>query len=109
MNTQPFYNTIGLSGDSLIDSNEKALKQEQTILKVFKEFPNARFTPYDVQYNVKRIYGIDYLITSVRRALTNLTYCDHPKLIKSEKAEGKGIYKVPNHVWTLNRGNNAFS
>lgn len=94
-----FFNTVSLSGVALVDATVRAMKQDEVILSIFKEYPRTAFTPFDIQYNVKRIYDKDYPITSVRRSLSNLT--DQGKLSKSEKAEGKGIYKVANHKWAL--------
>lgn len=98
---QSFFNTVKLSGNELTVANTKACKQSELILKVFKEYPTMKFTPFDVQYNVKMIYGKDYPITSVRARLTTLTQGIDAPLMKSETAEGKGIYKSPNHKWQL--------
>lgn len=95
-----FFNTTSLQGDALVVATKKAIGQSELILKVFKAYPTAKFTPFDVHYNIQRIYGKDYPITSVRARMTVLT--DNGHLIKSEKAEGMGIYKVSNHRWQLN-------
>lgn len=95
-----FFNTTALQGDVLLVANKKACHCADYILKVFKEYPNTGFTPFDVQYNVKRIYGKDFPVTSIRARMTVLT--NGGTLIKSHTAEGKGIYKVPNHKWQFN-------
>jgi hypothetical protein len=97
-----FFNTTGQTGEDLVKSNDKSLNQNELILKVFKEFSNNKFTPFDILYNIQRIYGRDFPITSVRRGITTLT--EQGLLVKSDKAESKGIYKVPNHSWKLNTG-----
>lgn len=99
MQTQ-FFNTTSLSGCALVEATVRAYKQDDIILSIFQEYPSIRFTPFDIQSNVKRIYGKDYPITSVRRGINTLT--SEGFLTKSEKAEGKGIYKMPNHRWQLN-------
>lgn len=95
-----FFNTVSLQGNELTVANQKACNQSELILKVFREYPTMKFTPFDVQANILRIYGKDYPVTSVRARMTTLT--DKGSLIKSETAEGKGIYKVANHKWQLN-------
>lgn len=95
-----FFNTTNLQGNELVVANQKACNCADYILKVFREYPNMKFTPFDVHYNIQRIYGKDYPITSVRARMTTLT--ENGDLIKSEKAEGKGIYSVANHKWQLN-------
>ena len=95
-----FFNTTSQRGSELLNSQAKATNQNEIILQIFKEYPTIKLTPFDVQYNVKRIYGKDYPITSVRRSLTTLT--DKGDLIKSDKATAKGIYRVANHSWKLN-------
>ena len=94
-----FFNSIGISGAALVEATVRAYKQNEVILTVFQEYPHIKFTPFDIQSNVKRIYGKDYPITSVRRSINTLT--EKGLLTKSEKAEGKGIYKVANHKWQL--------
>lgn len=97
-----FFNTIGAQGNELKAATQQACKLADLILKVFKEYPRMKFTPFDVQHNIKRIYGKVYPITSVRARMTELSRGVDPELIKSEKAEGKGIYLVANHKWQLN-------
>lgn len=91
-----FYNTIGLKGQELRKANVKALTQEELIYKVFSSNPKESFTPAEIH---KAIGEITCPLTSVRRAITNLT--KKGKLTQTEN-QRQGIYGKPNNCWTLN-------
>lgn len=78
-----------------------AKEQDKFILEIFKASPNIWYTPFQIQeiaeLNEKRME-----ITSVRRAITNLT--DRGVLIKSEKAAFLGKFNKKNHGWKYNNG-----
>ncbi|MBW4889847.1 hypothetical protein KXQ82_08975 [Mucilaginibacter sp. HMF5004] len=73
-------------------------KQEDLILMIFKTHYGEWLTPAQVRAIMCAITGTDALITSVRRAITNLT--KQAKLVKSENAIAKGPHGAANHVWT---------
>jgi hypothetical protein len=73
-------------------------KQEELILMIFKTHFGEWLTPSQVRSIMCAITGTDALITSVRRAITNLT--KKQKLIKSENATTMGPHGAANHVWT---------
>jgi Fe2+ or Zn2+ uptake regulation protein len=77
MNT--YYNTNNEVGEELETSKERALRQQNRILSYFQTFPKENFSPQDVW---KALYGDKTPITSVRRAITNLTAAG--KLIKTD-------------------------
>lgn len=88
-----YYNTNNEVGDELDTSKEKALRQQNRILSYFQTFPDQSFSPEEV-YNA--LYSDNTPLTSVRRAITNLT--DAGKLIKTD------IFKVSSfgkkaHSW----------
>lgn len=64
-----FYNTTGLSGDELKDKRKKVAGQTAKILKLFEDHPHTLFTPWQVYYH----FGQQLMITSIRRAITDLT------------------------------------
>lgn len=92
-----FYNTIDLKGQELRKANAKALTQEELIHKVFKSNPKESFTPAEIH---KAIGEISCPLTSVRRAISNLT--KDGKLIQTEE-QRQGIYGKKNYCWKLNK------
>lgn len=92
MQTDPFYNTINLAGEELKGAQANSSKQQQMIFDLFKKWRIA-MTPSDVWLQFKQ-----WPITSVRRAITNLT-----KSGKLEKmGEMKmGLYGKPEHKWKI--------
>lgn len=87
-----FHNTIDLVGDELEKENINCSKQEDRILKLFE----GKMSPFEVMEKYNKIYSA-IPITSVRRAITNLT--ERGKLIKLDKEFKTGEYGKPNHLW----------
>lgn len=97
--TPGFFNTTRLTGDELKVRRDHAYKQENIILDYFKEHPEEEFTPFDISRNV---VGIEVTpITSIRRAITNLT--NRGLLIKTDTRR-KGIYGHLNYCWQYKGG-----
>ena len=94
--SQPFYNTTGLAGEQLERRIEQAESQEEAVEALFEAHPAAALTPFEVQRAV--LPGSP--ITSVRRAITNLT--DQGVLRKTDHQK-EGPYGDPNYTWTLAR------
>jgi len=90
-----YYNTTDLVGDDLAERIANAASQENKVRRFFEAHPEKRFTPFEVKDAV--FEGVP--ITSVRRAITNLT--DEGVL---EKLDNKrdGEFGEPNHLWQLN-------
>ena len=63
-----FFNTIKETQQTLKNSNQKAATQEETIMDIFRNDPEALHTPNDVA----RISGLNCPLTSIRRAMSNL-------------------------------------
>jgi len=91
-----FYNIINASGDTLHAFETNAQSQEEIILNFFKEHPVTAYTPATIHKTVLPKAPI----TSVRRAMTNLT-----KAYQLEKTDiqGQGDYDKPNYMWRLVR------
>lgn len=95
-----FHNTIDAEGEELRKREHTAKKQDYLILNVFKRHSQSRFTAFMV---------LDLLqmpdnkpkppITSVRRAMTNLTKEGY--LIKTQEQKEER-YGVKNYLYTLN-------
>lgn len=93
-----YHNTNKEAGQEHQQSVTKASKQEEIILAYFKLHPAEELTPFEVQEAVA-LTGVP--ITSIRRAMSNLTFKD--KLIKT-KNQKDGIYKnKKNFCWKLNK------
>jgi hypothetical protein len=90
-----YYNTTGLSGSVLVEYGNKVLAQDETIERFFRARPGQSFTPCDVWGCV----ATGTPLTSVRRSMNTLT--KRGVLVKTE-AKKIGLYKHPNHLWTLN-------
>lgn len=91
-----FYNTIEASGQQLIDFEQKAQTQEELILSCFKQYNKTDVTPDEVQ-DLLRLFNTP--ITSIRRAITNLT--KQGKLIKTTN-QRKGRYGKMTYAWKIN-------
>ncbi len=85
-----FYNTTHLSGETLEKEHEQAVTQQDLIMKVFTD--GCHHTPFDIMDR------LGYPITSIRRAITNLT--DAGKLEKTQLWK-EGGYGKRNHTWVI--------
>ena len=89
-----FYNTVNLEGTELKTARRRATRQEDIILAFFQTWPYAHFSPYEV-WNV---FKDDMLITSVRRAITDLK--NEGKLEKTD-IKVPGPYGMPNYAYRV--------
>lgn len=81
----------------------KAREQEQAVLRFFREHPGA-WSPSQVH---ARVFSDRVPLTSVRRAMTNLSDADRcpesgPPLRKTEERVD-GPFGRPEHLWEINR------
>ena len=91
-----YFNTTHLTGKILTDFRRKAKNQEEKILAEFLLFPWMEVSPSKIQ---ELVFPTNWPpITSVRRALTNLTKAGD--LIKTEK-QTNGRYGRPEYKWRL--------
>tara|TARA_R110002012_G_C11575404_1_gene604830 strand:+ start:285 stop:602 length:318 start_codon:yes stop_codon:yes gene_type:complete len=88
-----FYNTTSEKGQELKESHKKARSQEELIYSYFLTYGNP-LSPSQVLEKLK----LNCPITSVRRAITNLTL--ENKIIKTDE-KVKGIYGKSEHLWRL--------
>jgi len=91
-----FYNTINLHGEDLKIAQYRANSLQAKILDYFLARPEKRLTPPEVQ---NKMGENNRPLTSIRRALTNLTTDGH--LIKTGEMS-LGPYGAPNFKWRLN-------
>ena len=88
-----FYNTTHETGSTLKESHHKAISQESRILNYFLMFGRPLSPSMILQQ-----MSLNCPITSVRRALTNLTLDN--KLIKTDEY-AIGDYGKREHLWRL--------
>ena len=89
-----YYNTNRESGDTLAPSVTQARNQRLTILAFFERHPDTLFAPHEIQRRVLPTAPL----TSVRRAMTNLT--EEGRLEKTHEME-RGSYGKQVHRWRL--------
>ena len=85
-----FYNTINAEGETLNLFHHQAETQTEAILRLFKQkmslSPGQVFNHFDGRYP----------ITSIRRAITDLTTLGH---LEKTELQIKGLYNKPEYVW----------
>lgn len=96
--TTLFYNTVQLTAPELLAQETKAKCQEELVLETYT-IMNAPMTPFDVAKFIEVKFQKIFPITSIRRAITNLT--QQGKLRKSGSYR-KGQYGLKNNTWRLN-------
>jgi hypothetical protein len=88
-----YFNTNAENGGALSVSKERAIRQQNRILSFFMSFPGQNFTPEEIH---KALYGDNTPLTSVRRAITNLTQAG--KLVKTDDMKVSSFGKKT-HSW----------
>lgn len=94
-----FYNTIDLTGQELEKAKAQTLKQEELIATIFKKNCHKEISPSQILDIVNKHYGLNWPLTSIRRAITNLT--EENALVKLQTMK-EGIYGKPEHLWKFN-------
>lgn len=90
-----FFNTIELSGKDLAEAEANARNQEQRILYLFKFYKSGTPSQMSNRYD-KRWPSVP--ITSIRRAITNLTENNYLEMTDQMYP---GLYGKPEHSWQL--------
>ena len=88
-----FYETIEQTSSALKESNKKTRKQEELIFDLFVK-RNQPLSPSMVLSES----GLNCPITSIRRAMTDLTNSGH--IVKTDR-QVRGMYNKPEHLWEL--------
>ena len=91
-----YFNTTKSAGAERRHYEAKAVNQEDEILDFFHNATEARYTPSEVLAQVFTRKPVP--LTSVRRAMTNLT--EQGKLVKCDK-QRPGPFGRPEHLWEL--------
>jgi hypothetical protein len=96
-----FHNTTESQGKDLFDYEQKALSQEEKILLFFRawdeQVPGAVCTPS----RINELVLPEAPLTSVHRAMTNLTKAG--MLVKTD-TQKEGMYGRPEYLWKLRGG-----
>ena len=92
-----YYNTNDETGETLHSSRDTATKQEDLILAIFETYPNEGLTPFDIE-DFAHDQEVSWPITSIRRAITDLTNAG--KLTKTNTKK-LGKYGKFVHTWKL--------
>ena len=88
-----YFNTNNESGEDLSSSRGKAMSQQDFILDSIRSHPTRTFSPHDLEWLCP-----DSPITSIRRAISNLTEAGY--LEKTDKMV-MGPYGKKVHTWRL--------
>ena len=88
-----YYNTVNESGRMLDDYTAKAMTQEDRILEYYRNHRHLAFSPTQIQ-GALCMHGVP--ITSIRRAITNLT--NRGELVKTGK-KARGMYGRDEYCW----------
>ena len=96
-----FFNTIDENPDELAKSQAQALTQEQRIMSCFNQYEKPLSPSM-----VLSISGLNCPITSIRRAMTNLS--DNGKLEKTKEFV-MGNYGKKEHLWQLPQKPESYS
>jgi len=95
-----FYNTNQLKGNALREAVRNARNQQEAILTYYLHRREA-FSPSEIMQKMQAV-GKLWPITSIRRAITDLTNAGH--LVKTEELV-KGMYDMQEHKWIINPRN----
>ena len=95
-----YYNTNQETGSNLKSSRSKTETQEKVVYELFTMNRNSYITPYEVSeaLSAMRMLGANAPITSIRRAMTNLTI--EGKLTKTSRRK-MGPYGKKCFCWKL--------
>ena len=88
-----FYQTTNQTDSALKESNKKTRKQEDLIYSLFVKC-NRPLSPSMVLSQS----GLNCPITSIRRAITDLTNLG--RIVKTDR-QVRGMYNKPEHLWEL--------
>ena len=93
-----YFNTTNSSGAQLQQYQGTAKAQEAHILKIFQNRVGYAFAPSEVRAMVVSVVQADVPITSIRRAMTNLTTAGQLEKTSQQKP---GPYGRPEYLWRL--------
>jgi hypothetical protein len=98
-----FHDTVPIEEERLPEARKRAARQKEAVLDYFRQRYSMSFTPMEIWKEVNHITtGTSILLTSVRRAISDLT--KEGKLTKCDYSERReGGYGHPNRTWRYTR------
>ena len=98
-----FHDTVPLAEEELPQAREKAGRQKDKILTIFRCNPTLWYTPYQIQDIYRIVYGETILITSVRRSITDLTHEGTGRIRKGSYSDQvREKWHTKNNRWRYN-------
>ncbi len=91
------YNTTNKTGEALKNAQQRTLSQEEKIMNFARSTDMAMFSPSLV---CQLVFSIRTPLTSVRRAMTDLT---SKGLLEKTSHQTEGLYGEPEYCWKLKR------
>jgi hypothetical protein len=97
-----FHDTVPAPIELLSKYRKKAVRQKEIVLQFFRDRYSMNFTPAEVFEGISLTENNCILLTSVRRAISDLT--KEGKLTKCDYSERReGGYGHPNRTWRYTR------
>jgi len=96
-----YHNTSEVSGQVLDKYERKAKTQDELIMAFIKLGVRINWTPSEIEAHVRYMYDKHWPITSIRRALSNLT---KRGLLQKLNTQRNGPHNRPEHCWSLPSG-----
>ena len=91
-----YYNTNKLTSEECHEARKKCGRQEESILRLM----NARYgVPMSPEEVLNALRWVNTPLTSVRRAITNLTEKGY---LRKTNLMVMGMYGKPTHTWVVN-------
>ncbi len=100
------HDTTNLSREDLVLAERRAVKLEDHIQKFFTSFWSQNIPPHKVKKHLDKLLNQDVLLTSVRRALSNLT---RDGILEKMDVKVPGPHGSPVHCWRLKPQDGLFS
>ena len=93
-----YHTRNAIPQEELKTGEQRAANQSAIILQFFRDNAWADFTPFEVATALEE-KGHRWAITSIRRAITDLTVSGH---LRKTNARRTGLYGQTNCTWTYN-------
>lgn len=89
-----YFNTTSLQSRELKTEKKEKHTQTEEILNIFRAYPKKEFTPFDIL----NLLNTNAPITSIRRAITDLTTLNYLEKCNTQKL---GDYGKKNYLWKV--------
>ena len=99
-----YHNTNGLIGNDLKHADQKAMTQEEWVLQHFKTYAYQKHSPFSVKRAYDKAHGTDIPITSIRRAISNLSCNGGVLVCLKDLPKIKTIYGGYEYLWEYKTG-----